>query len=74
MNGTFRSLFTSITLLLALAFSGIVGAQDHKPTEDDIVGQIGEPEFSPYVGHAFPMRVLWGDQHLHTAVSVGDCR
>ena len=70
MNGTFRSLFTSITLLLALAFSGIVGAQDHKPTEDDIVGQIGEPEFSPYVGHAFPMRVLWGDQHLHTAVSV----
>ena len=28
------------------------------------------PQFSPYVGRDFPTRVLWGDTHLHIAVSV----
>ena len=27
-------------------------------------------EFSPYAGRNFPTRVLWGDTHLHTAISV----
>jgi hypothetical protein len=27
-------------------------------------------EYSPYAGRDFPTRVLWGDTHLHTAVSV----
>ena len=28
------------------------------------------PQFSPYAGRSYPTRVLWGDTHLHTAVSV----
>jgi hypothetical protein len=27
-------------------------------------------EYSPYIGREFPTRVLWGDTHLHTAISV----
>jgi hypothetical protein len=29
-----------------------------------------EGEFSPYVERAYPNELLWGDQHLHTAISV----
>src|SRR5664279_4281048 len=34
------------------------------------VAHITEPNFSPYAGRNFPTRVLWGDTHLHTAISV----
>ena len=29
-----------------------------------------KPEFSPYAGRNFPTRRLFGDTHLHTAISV----
>ncbi len=38
-------------------------------TKEDIA-KIAKPEFSPYAGRNFPTNVLWGDTHLHTAVSV----
>ena len=38
-------------------------------TKGDIAG-IAKSEFSPYAGRNFPTRVLWGDTHLHTAISV----
>ena len=28
------------------------------------------PIYSPYVEQRFPTRVLWGDTHLHTAISL----
>ncbi|MGI9483930.1 MAG: DUF3604 domain-containing protein [Hyphomicrobiales bacterium] len=31
---------------------------------------MGGREFSPYAGRTYPRRVLWGDTHLHTAISV----
>jgi len=34
------------------------------------VAHITAPNFSPYAGRNFPTRVLWGDTHLHTAISV----
>jgi hypothetical protein len=34
------------------------------------VAHITQPNFSPYAGRNFPTRVLWGDTHLHTAISV----
>lgn len=34
------------------------------------VAHISRPQFSPYAGRNYPTRVLWGDTHLHTAVSV----
>lgn len=29
-----------------------------------------KPSYSPYAGRNFPTRVLWGDNHLHTALSL----
>ena len=38
--------------------------------EQGIVAGIGQSDYSPYAGRDFPDQVLWGDTHLHTAVSV----
>ena len=43
-------------------------AQDMLPRPGDPKG-VGEP-FSPYAQRQFPTKVLWGDTHLHTSVSV----
>ena len=34
------------------------------------VARVIKPEFSPYAGRSYPTRPLFGDTHLHTAVSV----
>jgi hypothetical protein len=39
-------------------------------SEEAVSKKLGEKQFSPYVGHSYPSRVLWGDQHLHTEISV----
>lgn len=44
--------------------------QDQIPTEKGVVDRLDTPPFSPYAGRSYPTRVLWGDTHLHTAVSV----
>ncbi len=45
-------------------------AQDLSPSQDSVIMAHGTKEFSPYVGRNFPTRLLWGDQHTHTAISV----
>ena len=55
-------------LLATSAFVPPVSA-DQPPTKDGIAA-VAKPEFSPYAGRNFPTKVLWGDTHLHTAVSV----
>jgi hypothetical protein len=42
---------------------------DEVPTKAGVAA-LGAPQYSPYAGRNFPTRVLWGDTHLHTAVSV----
>ena len=42
---------------------------DEGITPKDVAAVI-KPEFSPYAGRNFPTRPLFGDTHLHTAVSV----
>ena len=54
-----------------LALQGValhIGA-DEVPTKEG-VAKIAAPQFSPYAGRNYPTRVLFGDTHLHTAVSV----
>jgi hypothetical protein len=58
-----------VTLLLALSCAAGQGLADQLPTKDGIASVAG-PQYSPYAGRNFPTRVLWGDTHLHTAVSV----
>ena len=65
---TALSLFVLTGVLLrspATAFG-----QDQVPTKDGVVRSIGKQEYSPYAGRNYPTKVLWGDTHLHTAISV----
>ena len=59
----------AMTRMFALfTIAQLAMAQDMVPAPGDVTA---EPEhFSPYAGREFPTRVLWGDTHLHTAVSV----
>ena len=53
-----------------MATSSMVFAQDANPSADAVSHALGGEEFSPYVGRNYPTKVLWGDEHTHTAVSV----
>jgi hypothetical protein len=57
-----------LAVLACCAFAATVEA-DQLPTKEGVAG-LAVPQFSPYAGRNFPTRVLWGDTHLHTAVSV----
>ena len=65
-----RASFSQQVLLgfMLLAFVPFVAAQDMRPQPGDV--QIESQPFSPYAGRDFPTRVLFGDTHLHTSVSV----
>jgi hypothetical protein len=52
----------------SLAFAAEPGNEYGVAPED--IARLTETQFSPYAGRNFPTRVLWGDTHLHTAVSV----
>jgi hypothetical protein len=64
-------------LALGLAATVVVASSDITPDKgkvvdfkQNVVEGIGQSDFSPYAGRDFPTQVLWGDTHLHTAVSV----
>jgi hypothetical protein len=57
-------------LLALIVASGTVLAQEYHQTKESVAGNLAKKEFSPYVGRTFPPRPLWGDQHLHTIISV----
>ena len=59
----------SAVLLLTLT-CGLLAHAQQTPTRDAVGQLLGKTQFSPYAGRDFPTQVLWGDTHLHTAVSV----
>ena len=61
--------FRFLLSLSALTFGTISVYADQLPTKEG-VSSVAKTEFSPYAGWNFPTRVLWGDTHLHTALSV----
>jgi len=64
---------TFVILPLALTTTLSISSawtQDAIPTRDQVARVHATPEFSPYAGRSFPTKVLFGDSHLHTAVSV----
>jgi hypothetical protein len=54
--------------------SGPTLAQEHHTeytqTPEDVAKRLNVKQFSPYAGRAYSTRVFWGDQHLHTNISV----
>ena len=59
-------------LILAFITPGLLWAQEysHEDTREAVIDNLGEKQFSPYAGRNYPTRVYWGDQHLHTEISV----
>lgn len=56
---------TSGIMLPLMSFAG----EYHHGTEA-VEKKLSVKEFSPYVGRSYPTQVYWGDQHLHTEISV----
>ena len=65
-----RHILMALTICVLASTPSIVLAQDHLPDKAGVAAALGKKEYSPYVGREFPTRVLWGDTHLHTMVSV----
>jgi hypothetical protein len=58
-------------LLLGLLAPQLALAGDPLPPEESLEQAFPERKvFSPYAGRNFPTRALWGDTHLHTALSM----
>jgi hypothetical protein len=60
-------------VLVACALTSVAWSQEpgnHEALTKGDIAKITRPEFSPYAGRNFPTKVLWGDTHLHTAISV----
>jgi hypothetical protein len=76
MKSTHHLVFVQFCFLLMLAGCALASGSwaqqpgNHEVLTKDDIAKVTKPEFSPYVGRNFPTNVLWGDTHLHTAVSV----
>ena len=57
----------TFALVAGLLFSAPSVLADQASAKE---GAAPKTQFSPYAGRSFPTRVLWGDTHLHTAISV----
>src|SRR6476661_7093956 len=69
MSLTFRTVLAVACCAVAPIAWAAEPGNDEAITKED-VARAFKPEFSPYVGRNFPTRVLFGDTHLHTSVSV----
>ena len=57
-------------LFISLFFSQPLHAQDIVFTEEGMKDTFKPPSYSPYAGRNFPAKLLWGDTHLHTNLSL----
>jgi hypothetical protein len=67
----FAALFTTALTSCFIAHTALAQNPDNHEaiTAEDVAGVI-KKEFSPYAGRNYPTRPLFGDTHLHTAISV----
>ncbi len=59
--------YLSVALCAALPITSFA---DGVPSEKAAEGTFPDRPFSPYANRTFPERPLWGDTHLHTALSL----
>ena len=64
-----KPLMTPLLACTLLTLSGTTGGAQESFGEGT-VGVLAQPSYSPYAGRNFPTRPLWGDTHLHTALSL----
>jgi hypothetical protein len=67
-----RFLLSTVTLAcwLSAPTAFAQNVDNHEAITPEDVSAVLKPEFSPFAGRSFPTRPLFGDTHLHTAVSV----
>ena len=66
-------LFIVVVAITALALPGVALAQEdgtHNLVTKQDAKSFEEKSYSPYVGRNFPTKPLFGDTHLHTAISL----
>ena len=63
-----RILVLAVLALVSAAWAAEEGNYEAITKKD--IEEVSKPQYSPYAGRNFPTRLLWGDTHLHTAVSV----
>ena len=69
MKKIIRTVFVLALFSSASVAWAAEAGNDEAITKADVADAF-KPEFSPYAGRNYPTRVLFGDTHLHTAVSV----
>ena len=62
-------LIASIAFAGLLTVNSIVIAQEFQTSKEQLSGLYTGKAYSPYAQRTFPERPLWGDNHLHTALS-----
>jgi hypothetical protein len=55
-----------VLMLVAPATADYAGSV----SKEDVKGVFKEPGYSPFAGRNFPTKILWGDTHLHTNLSL----
>ena len=65
-----KRLLLSSILFTIFTLQNAVYAQEYLPDQEGVTSALTKKQFSPYAGREFPTRVMWGDTHLHTAISV----
>ena len=65
-----RPLLLTTILFSIFTFHNTVYAQEYLPDKEGVASALTKKQFSPYAGREFPTQVMWGDTHLHTAISV----
>ena len=65
-----KSELLTATLFSFIAVYATAYAQEYLPDKAGVNSAMTKQEYSPYVGREFPTKVMWGDTHLHTAISV----
>jgi len=63
------SIFNSLCAIL-LVGSATTGFAQIAPAKESLSGLYPGKAYSPYAERSFPDRVLWGDTHLHTGLSM----
>jgi hypothetical protein len=65
-----RFTFTAVVVALVLFAHPVLIAMEYHHSEEALEKTLYQKQFSPYAGRSYPTRVFWGDQHLHTQISV----
>jgi hypothetical protein len=70
-----RKLLAAATTLSVILLSAALGQQrsttpEGTPDKEDAARAFPKPGYSPYAGRNYPTRVLFGDTHLHTSISM----